>query len=162
MRTILFTGKGGVGKTSVAAATALRAAKFGHKTIIMSTDSAHSLSDSLELPLSGEIKGVRENLDAIEIIRAIKQLIAEGVSPDDLDETLFSRYLYTAGIPDPDLVIRTGDELRLSNFLIWQTHYSEYYFTPTLWPDFNDAEVEKALEAYSQRKRRYGTLKVEA
>jgi len=97
-----------------------------------------------------------------EIIQAVKRLLAEGVSPDDVDEEMFGRYLYTAGIPDPDLVIRTGDEQRLSNFLLWQTHYSEYYFTPTLWPDFNGAEVEKALQAYNQRMRRYGSLKVEA
>ena len=96
-----------------------------------------------------------------EIIHAVKQILAEGVAPEDVDEEMFSKYLYTAGIPDPDLVIRTGDELRLSNFLLWQTNYSEYYFTPTLWPDFDEVEVEKALQAYSQRRRRYGTLKVE-
>jgi undecaprenyl diphosphate synthase len=97
-----------------------------------------------------------------EIIQAVKRLLADGVSPDDVDEEMFGSYLYTAGIPDPDLVIRTGDEQRLSNFLLWQTHYSEYFFTPTLWPDFNGTEVEKALQAYNQRMRRYGSLKVEA
>ena len=97
-----------------------------------------------------------------EIIRAVKGLLAEGVDPEKVDEALFDRYLYTAGIPDPDLLIRTGSELRLSNFLLWQSAYSEYYFTSTLWPDFDEAEVEKALLAYSRRKRRFGTLKAEA
>ncbi|GAJ23113.1 unnamed protein product [marine sediment metagenome] len=69
---------------------------------------------------------------------------------------MFSRYLYTDGIPDVDLVIRTAGELRLSNFLIWQTRYSEFYFTQTLWPDFDTKELEKALLAYSERKRRFG------
>jgi undecaprenyl diphosphate synthase len=71
---------------------------------------------------------------------------------------LFSNYLYTAGLPDVDLLIRTGDELRLSNFLIWQTAYSEYYFTQVLWPDFAEEDIDKALLAYSQRARRFGAL----
>jgi len=93
---------------------------------------------------------------SIEIIDAVRQLIDEGVPPQLVDEKLFSRYLYTDGIPDVDLVIRTAGELRLSNFLIWQTRYSEFYFTQTLWPDFDTEELEKALEAYSQRQRRFG------
>ncbi|GAI20775.1 unnamed protein product, partial [marine sediment metagenome] len=67
-------------------------------------------------------------------------------------------YLYTAGLPDVDLVIRTSGEFRTSNFLIWQAAYSEYYFTDVLWPDFNQKELEKALLAYSQRRRRFGKL----
>ncbi|GAJ06178.1 unnamed protein product [marine sediment metagenome] len=74
----------------------------------------------------------------------------------ELDEKLFSRYLYTNGLPDVDLVIRTAGEFRLSNFLLWQTAHSEFYFTPTLWPDFNREELEKALRDYSERKRRFG------
>ena len=70
----------------------------------------------------------------------------------------FSSYLCTAGLPDVDLLIRTGDELRLSNFLIWQTAYSEYYFTQVLWPDFTKEDSDKALLAYSQRERRFGAL----
>jgi len=93
-----------------------------------------------------------------EIIDAVRCLVAEGIPPQNIDEILFSNYLYTAGLPDVDLLIRTGDELRLSNFLIWQTAYSEYYFTDVLWPDFDKKEVEKALIAYSQRKRRFGGL----
>lgn len=93
-----------------------------------------------------------------EIIDAVRCLVAEGIPPQNIDEILFNNYLYTAGLPDVDLLIRTGDELRLSNFLIWQTAYSEYYFTDVLWPDFDKKEVEKALIAYGQRKRRFGGL----
>jgi undecaprenyl diphosphate synthase len=91
-----------------------------------------------------------------EILDAISRITADKISPWDIDETLFSKYLYTAGLPDVDLVIRTSGEMRTSNFLIWQSAYSEYYFTSVLWPDFNEAELEKALLAYSQRQRRFG------
>lgn len=94
----------------------------------------------------------------LEIIDAIRHLIADGIPPQDIDDRLLSRYLYTAGLPDVDLVIRTGGELRVSNFLIWQAAYSEYYFTPVLWPDFDRKELEKALSSYSQRQRRFGGL----
>jgi undecaprenyl diphosphate synthase len=93
-----------------------------------------------------------------EIVEAIKTLILERISPQDVDEEVFSQYLYTTDIPDPDLIIRTGGEMRLSNFLIWQSAYAEIYFTPVLWPDFNKKEVNKALVAYSQRQRRFGGL----
>ena len=93
-----------------------------------------------------------------EIVDAIRHIIADGVPADEVDESLVSRYLYTADCPDPDLIIRTGGEMRLSNFLIWQAAYSEYYSTPTLWPDFDPGEVEQALTAYSERERRFGGL----
>jgi len=93
-----------------------------------------------------------------EILHVVRQLINEGVPPENIDEKLFNSYLYTDGLPDVDLLIRTGGELRISNFLIWQTAYSEYYFTEVLWPDFGQKEVEKALLAYSQRQRRFGRL----
>jgi len=93
-----------------------------------------------------------------EILDAVHHLIADSISPQDIDEKLFNSYLYTAGLPDVDLLIRTGDELRLSNFLIWQTAYSEYYFTKVLWPDFSKKEIKKALLSYSQRQRRFGGL----
>ena len=93
-----------------------------------------------------------------EIVDAVRRLVAEGVPPQNIDEKLFSNYLYTAGLPDVDLLIRTADELRLSNFLIWQTAYSEYYFTKVLWPDFGEKEVDQALLSYSQRQRRFGGL----
>ncbi len=93
-----------------------------------------------------------------EILDAVRHLIAEGIPPQKIDEKLFNSYLYTAGLPDVDLVIRTGGELRISNFLMWQAAYSEYYFTEVLWPDFDKKEVEKALLSYSQRQRRFGGL----
>ncbi|MCX6013189.1 MAG: isoprenyl transferase [Chloroflexi bacterium] len=93
-----------------------------------------------------------------EIIDAIKKLMKDNIPLEKLDEVLFSSYLYTSDLPDPDLIIRTGGEMRISNFLIWQSVYSEYYSTPVLWPDFNREEVDKALEDYSQRKRRFGGL----
>jgi len=94
----------------------------------------------------------------VEILDAVHRLIAEGISPQNIDEKLFNSYLYTTGLPDVDLLIRTGDELRLSNFLIWQTAYSEYYFTNVLWPDFGKKDIDKALLSYSRRQRRFGGL----
>ena len=94
----------------------------------------------------------------LEILDAVRRLIIEGVPPQEIDEKLFGNYLYTAGLPDVDLVIRTGGEIRVSNFLVWQTAYSEYYFTPILWPDFSEEELDKALLSYSQRQRRFGRL----
>ncbi|MFQ6015916.1 MAG: isoprenyl transferase [Anaerolineae bacterium] len=94
-----------------------------------------------------------------EILDAARQVVADGVEAEDLDEEIFNRYLYTAGLPDPDLIIRTGGEMRLSNFLIWQAAYAEYYATPTYWPDFDEEELYGALLAYDQRERRFGKLK---
>jgi undecaprenyl diphosphate synthase len=98
----------------------------------------------------------------MEIIDAARRLIIDRVPSQNIDEKIFSDYLYTAGLPDVDLVIRTGGEIRTSNFLIWQAAYAEYYFTPILWPDFNEEELEKALLTYSQRQRRFGGLKEKA
>jgi len=94
----------------------------------------------------------------LEILDAVRHIITEGIPPQNIDERLFNSYLYTAGLPDVDLVIRTGGELRISNFLMWQAAYSEFYFTPVLWPDFDKKELEKALLTYSQRQRRFGGL----
>ncbi|MCS7207860.1 MAG: isoprenyl transferase [Dehalococcoidia bacterium] len=93
-----------------------------------------------------------------EIVSAVRRIVQDGIPPEQVDEVLFARYLYTADLPDPDLIIRTAAEQRLSNFLLWQAAYSEFYFTPTLWPDFNEEEVARALEAYAHRQRRYGGL----
>lgn len=93
-----------------------------------------------------------------EILRAIARMIQDRVPPERLDEKLFESYLFTAGVPDPDLIIRTAGEMRLSNFLIWQAAYAEYYSTPTYWPDFDKQELYKALVAFSQRQRRFGRL----
>ena len=94
----------------------------------------------------------------LEILDAVRSIITEGIPPRDIDDKLFNSYLYTTGLPDVDLVIRTGGDLRISNFLLWQSAYSEYYFTEVLWPDFNTEELEKALVSYSQRQRRFGRL----
>ena len=91
-----------------------------------------------------------------EIVQAIQRMMKDGVDADKVTDELVSRYLYTAGVPDPDLIIRTSGELRISNFLIWQAAYSEWYVTPTYWPDFDKEEYRRALETYGQRDRRYG------
>jgi undecaprenyl diphosphate synthase len=93
-----------------------------------------------------------------EIVCAIQNMIADGVSGGEVDEKLVSRYLFTAESPDPDLVIRTSGELRVSNFLIWQSAYAEWYVTPTYWPDFSREEFIEALCAYAQRERRFGRV----
>ena len=94
-----------------------------------------------------------------EIVDAVKAIIRAGYTADEITEELISRHLYTAGCPDPDLIIRTSGELRTSNFLIWQAAYAEYYVTPVLWPDFNKEELVKALVDYSTRERRFGDIK---
>jgi len=93
-----------------------------------------------------------------EILDAIRKMIVDRVPPEKVDEALFASYLYTADLPDPDLIVRTAGEMRLSNFLIWQAAYAEYYSTPTFWPDFDKQELYNALLAFSQRQRRFGKL----
>jgi undecaprenyl diphosphate synthase len=94
-----------------------------------------------------------------EIVQAVKRIIRDGVAAEDVDEALLSDYMYTAGLPDPDLIIRTSGELRTSGFMMWQSAYSEYYITPTFWPDFDREALYEALLEYSQRDRRYGGIK---
>ena len=91
-----------------------------------------------------------------EIVCAIQAMIADGVHPKQVTAELVSQYLFTAGVPDPDLIIRTSGELRSSNFLIWQGAYSEWYFPAAYWPDFDRTELLRALEEYNHRERRYG------
>jgi len=93
-----------------------------------------------------------------EIVEAVHRMMENGVLPDDVDEDLVSQYLYTAGIPDPDLIIRTSGELRASNFLIWQGAYAEWYVTPTYWPDFGRDELLEALWEFARRDRRFGRV----
>ena len=93
-----------------------------------------------------------------EILAAIARILAEGVRPESLNVSMFANYLYTEGIPDPDLIIRTGGENRLSTFLLWQAAYSEYYFTSVLWPDFDHTEVSQAINDYKSRQRRFGGI----
>ncbi|MGB8213092.1 MAG: isoprenyl transferase [Anaerolineales bacterium] len=93
-----------------------------------------------------------------EIVFAIQNMIKDGIKAEEVNSDLVSGYLFTAGVPDPDLIIRTSGELRVSNFLIWQGAYSEWYVTSVYWPDFNKDEFRKALDTYAHRDRRYGGL----
>ena len=111
--------------------------------------------------ISDTIQGVQANLclnygGRDEILRAARDCAAAG---EEWTEENFSRYLYSAGVPDPELVIRPGGEMRISNFLLWQCAYSEWVFTPTLWPDFDESALEEAVVAYQQRDRRFGGVK---
>lgn len=96
-----------------------------------------------------------------EMVRAMRKMLKDAPAPEDITEEMFERYLDTQGIPDPDLLIRTSGEQRLSNYLLWQLAYSEFYFTDTPWPDFSPEELKKAVEAYADRDRRYGKVKEE-
>ncbi len=91
-----------------------------------------------------------------EILHAVRRIIQDGIPADEITEDLMSSYMYTSPLPDPDLVIRTSGEVRSSNFLVWQSTYAEYYFTPVFWPDFDRDELLKALIEYSRRTRRFG------
>ena len=97
-----------------------------------------------------------------EILHAMRQMLADNISPDALNEEMVSSYLFTHGLPDPDLVIRTSGELRISNFLIWQAAYAEYYPTPAYWPDFGREELYEAIIAFNQRVRRFGLVTEES
>ena len=98
-----------------------------------------------------------------ELVEAVKQIgrdvVANKLSPDDINETIISQYLYTAGTPDPDLLIRPSGELRISNFLLWQAAYSEFWYSPVLWPDFRKVHLLQAVVDYQNRQRRFGGLK---
>lgn len=101
--------------------------------------------------------GARQEI--VQAARRIAEAVAAGtMGPEDVNEEAFAKRLYTADIPDPDLIIRTSGELRLSNFLLWQSAYAEFVFTPVLWPDFDRADLEAAVHAFQQRERRYGGL----
>ncbi len=112
------------------------------------TRSNRSMQLNLALNYSGRL----------EILRACRLILDKGLDPARMDPGEFGQYLYTAGQPDPDLVIRTSGEYRISNFLLYQSAYSEFYFTETLWPDFDAGELHKALEDYSRRNRRFGAV----
>ncbi len=91
-----------------------------------------------------------------EIVEAVRSIAADRIPPSKIDEQLVSSRLYTAGLPELDLLIRTAGDMRISNFLLWQSAYTELYFTPTLWPDFDEREIDRALRAYAARERRFG------
>jgi undecaprenyl diphosphate synthase len=91
-----------------------------------------------------------------EIVNAVKQMMEDGVPVDEIDERKFARYLYTADMPDVDLLIRTGGDFRISNFLLWQTAYSEFYSSEIWWPDFYGEHIDQAFESFAERQRRFG------
>jgi undecaprenyl diphosphate synthase len=97
-----------------------------------------------------------------EIVSAVKNIIHDGVKPEEVTEELIGRYLFTSGTPDPELLIRTSGEKRISNFLLWQTAYSEWVVTPVLWPDFDKEELRKAIIEYGNRDRRFGKVTTES
>ena len=94
-----------------------------------------------------------------EIVDAVKTIIAADIKPEEITETTIEEHLYTSSIPHPDLIIRTGGEFRTSNFLLWQSAYSEYYITDTLWPDFTVEHLKQAILSYQTRQRRFGRVK---
>ena len=93
-----------------------------------------------------------------EIVQAVRKIVAEGIPPEEITEETIANHLYTAGMPDPDLVIRTSGEIRISNFLLWQSAYAEWYFTPRFWPDFGREDLIAAIADYNRRERRFGRV----
>ncbi len=121
----------------------------------------HKVRDAIELTKNNThlILNVAFNYGGrSEILQAVRHILMDGIPPEALDEETFNHYLFTRGLPDPDLVIRTSGEQRISNFLIWQAAYAEFYYTPTHWPDFDAAELYQALVAFTHRERRYGLV----
>ena len=108
----------------------------------------------MTLTLALSYGGRQEIYDAFQKIA--KRIVSGDIQPSDINETLISDFLYTAGMPDPDLLIRTSGEYRISNFLLWQIAYTELYITPALWPDFRREEFLEAIEEYQKRDRRFG------
>ncbi len=133
---------------------------IGHLTRL-SKQTRDAVLDAIELTKNNTAMTLNLAFDyggRAEIVDAVKKIVSDKVAPEDIDEKLFANYLYTSDLPEVDFVIRTGGDLRISNFLLWQSAYSEYYFTDVLWPDFKTEEIEKALFSYSQRQRRFGGL----
>ncbi len=127
----------------------------------LSPDIQKAVQDSLELTRNNTRIGLNVCFNyggRAELVDAIRQIIADGKDPDSINEELIGSYLYTRELPDPDMIIRTAGEMRVSNFLLWQSAYSEYYATPTLWPDFGREDLRKALETLYRRQRRFGRL----
>src|SRR5579859_3587971 len=127
----------------------------------LSPDIQQAVRDSVELTRNNTRIGLNVCFNyggRAELVDAVRQIIADGRDPDAITEELISSYLYTRDLPDPEMVIRTAGEMRVSNFLLWQSAYSEYYATPTLWPDFGREDLRQALDSYYQRQRRFGKV----
>ena len=129
------------------------------------TDLCQRVQDAIELTKDNQrlVVNVAFNYGGrAEIVDALRRIVADEIPSERIDGQLVSNYLYTAGQPDPDLIIRTSGEMRLSNFLVWQAAYAEFYTTPTLWPDFGKDELYEALEDFGRRSRRFGLVPGEA
>lgn len=127
----------------------------------LSPDIQRAVQDSVDLTCNNTRIGLNVCFNyggRAELVDAVRQIIADGRDPDTIDEDMISSYLYTRDLPDPDMVIRTAGEMRVSNFLLWQSAYSEYYATPTLWPDFGKEDLRAALDSFHRRQRRFGRL----
>ena len=125
---------------------------------------AAAVRDSIELTKHNDVMTLSVAYDygsRAEMVDAVKAIVADGLSVEEIDERVLARYMYTNGLPDPDLVIRTAGEMRLSNFLLWQAAYAEFYSTDVLWPDFDESEASRALSDYATRDRRYGKLSID-
>ncbi len=122
------------------------------KALIRCTDALSARSTGLHVNVCINYSG------RAELVHAARRIAAAGIAPEAIDEALVSANLDTAGIPDPDLIIRTSGEIRTSNFLLWESAYAEYYFTPVLWPDFDRAELYRAIASYQARSRRFGAV----
>ena len=127
------------------------------REIIRHTDELSLQTNGLKVNVCINYGG-RDEL--VHAVRTLAAQVSEGtLSPDDITENMLSDALYTAGTPDPDLIIRPSGEVRISNFLLWQSAYAEFYFTPVLWPDFNEEELNRAILSYQTRSRRFGGVK---
>jgi undecaprenyl diphosphate synthase len=127
----------------------------------LSPDIQKAVQDSVDLTCNNTRIGLNVCFNyggRAELVDAVRQIIADGRDPESISEELISSYLYTRDLPDPDMVIRTAGEMRVSNFLLWQSAYSEYYATPTLWPDFGREDLRAALDSYRRRQRRFGRV----
>lgn len=113
-------------------------------------------NDRLVLTLAFDYSGRQE------LISAVRRIVEDGIPPDQIDEETIDRYLFTSDLPDPDLIIRTSGEYRLSNFLVWQSAFAELYFSPVLWPEFGPEDLEDAVRDFSRRERRFGHVSAEA
>lgn len=123
----------------------------GLKKVIENVEEATKQNTALQLNLAVSYGG------KWDIVNAVQSIMRQGVKPEDVTEELFSRHLSTAGQPSPDLIIRAGGEMRLSNFVLWQAAYAELYFSPKLWPDFTEGDLDEALTEFDRRQRRFGS-----
>jgi undecaprenyl diphosphate synthase len=127
----------------------------------LSPDLQQKIRSAVELTRANDVLTLAVALNyggRADVVQAVQHIIGAGIPPEHVTEDLISQYLHTCGMPDPDLIIRTAGEFRLSNFLIWQAAYAEYYSASVFWPDFGPKELQEAIAAYGRRERRFGSL----